>query len=212
MKPLNIISSLAILILFTLSLSCNYTSKKDSQSTLYYSDFDLFSLKGKGVLQGSAVGRSVEVVLEKNIPTSITYNLLERTVVLTLVDSFKANSGRPVLVYITGNLLGGKSGKQREYSTRFIDNRYVLFIDCSDTIIVKKFDAIDAESGAYDCYINSYSKCDSLICDVYLERVSSEKIKGTPEQKLFDIWRSLAAKKVKESIGIPSKIESLPPE
>lgn len=138
------------LLIVIVCFGCSTTQRTD-KDTKYFKSFNLFSLSGLDTVTASDIKDKqnrefVEVVYREELPYIITYRFTNRDVVLTLDTSFKDND-RDIFVYYTGNLLGGKAGKQREYSFHFIDNGYKLYIDLSDTILVKSYDNIDKKSG-----------------------------------------------------------------
>jgi len=130
---------------------------------MYYKTFNAFQLSGGDTVAASKVGNKqnvefVKVTYKNKLPITIAYNFTDREVVLKLDSSFK-NHDRDIYIYSTGNLLGGKAGKQREYSFHYIDNGYKLYINLSDTILVKSYDNIDIKGeGRYHYIVDVYTK------------------------------------------------------
>ena len=148
MNTLKLIASRLFIII--VCFGCSTTQRTD-KDTKYFKSFNLFSLSGLDTVAASDIADKqnrefVEVNYRDNLPYSITYQFTNRKVVLTLDTCFKVHD-RDIFVYYTGNLLGGKAGKQREYSFHYIDNGYKLYINLSDTILVKSYDNIDIRSG-----------------------------------------------------------------
>lgn len=161
-----------ILIIISI-LSCKYQINRSTKNVKYFKTFDLFKLDG--VLDVDRHDKEyVKVTYFNNIPFNIEFFYSKRTVKLVLQDSFITND-RPVYIYTTSNLLGGKPGRFRVYSFHYIKNCYQLFINKSDTIYIKNFDEIDAEYGHYNYNVSIYYKSEKEIyAQNILDNVSSQ--------------------------------------
>ena len=138
--------------------SCSIQSRK----SIFFEKFDLFKLYGENVIPVKKRNKFKQYIsisaAQARSPNKITYYFPKRRVVLNLDTNFRASSSM-VYVYTTGNLLGGKTGKQRVYSLHYIENMYKLYISFSDTLFVKSYDAIDARfSNRYHYLVSVYIK------------------------------------------------------
>lgn len=209
MNTLNLIACRLLIVIVCFGCSTNQRTDKD---TNYFKNFNLFSLSGIDTVSASYIKNKqnqefVEVTYMDNLPYIITYRFTNREVVLTLDTSFKAND-RDIFVYYTGNLLGGKAGKQREYSLHYIDNGYKLYIDLSDTILVKSYDNIDTKAGdGYHYMLDVYTQKHSQVSRYSL--LQGDTKTTIHDDSLFKHW-NIELNKFKPEVI--STIGSFPPK
>jgi hypothetical protein len=170
-------------------MSCS-TPQKVEKNILFFKDFDIFHLSGTDTIPASKIktekGDFVRVNFKNNFPSEIAYHFSNRKVVLKLDTTFVFND-RLVYVYYTGNLLGGKAGRQREYAFHYIDNGYKLFVDLSDTMIVKNYDNIDIKSGnSYHYMLYVYLKNESKFQRYFLRQADSYP--SITDSNLYKSW------------------------
>ena len=168
------------------------TSQKFDTKTVYYDRFDIFKLSGIDTLTASDLEARNNLAFVKvsysddNLPTKINYHFADRQVVLKLENTFKFH-GRNIHVFYTGNLLGGKADRQREYSMHYIDNAYRLYVDLSDTLLVKSYDSVDTKSSErYHYMIDVYIKKEKQFGKYSL--LQAETNKGVSEDRLYNYW------------------------
>ena len=203
---------LIIPLLFIIAcFSCSTTQQTD-KDTKYFKGFNLFSLSGLDTIAASDVTDKqnrefVEVNYRDNLPYTITYHFTNREVILKLDTSFNVND-RDILVYYSGNLLGGKAEKQREYSFHYIDNGYKLYIDLSDTILVKSYDNTGLKSGdQYHYMLDVYTQTHNQVSRYSL--LQGDTKSAIPDKTLFNDW-SIKLSKFKPEVI--SSIGSFPPK
>lgn len=150
--------NIILFFLVHLFFSCKSVKKNNQQmNTVYLKDFNLFRLEGSPIIEKNKGKEFVGVVYSNGLPVEITFNKTKRKVKFVFQDSFKFNN-RIVYKYTTTNLLGGNQGKIRIYSTHYIKNKYELYVNKSDTIVIKCFDEIDAADSNYWYSINFYKR------------------------------------------------------
>lgn len=209
MKTLKLILSRLLIVI--VCFGCSTTQRTD-KNTKCFKSFNLFSLSGFDTVAASNIADKqnrefVEVNYRDNLPSTITYHFTHREVILKLDTSFKVND-RDIYVYYTGNLLGGNAGKQREYSFRYIDNGYKLYINLSDTILVKSYDNIDIRSGnQYHYMLDIYTqKHNQVSCYSLLQGDTRTTIR---DDSLFKQWD---VELIKYKPEVISAIGSFPPK
>jgi hypothetical protein len=180
-----------IILAVALQLSGCSTSKLSGTKTIYFKKFDLFTLSGSDTIPAPKIEKKlnpefVSVIYKNEIPQTITYHYMQREVILKLDSIFKIN-GQNIYVYATGNLLGGKSGRQREYAFHYINNGYKLFINLSDTLLVKSYDNDAIKRGnSYHYMVDVYLKKKEQYNKYYLFQGDVEK--STGDDTLYNYW------------------------
>jgi hypothetical protein len=180
----------ATILLFALLFGCSSAKQTDVNSN-YYRQFDLFRLSGIDSISNSDKDAQnsefVKVSYKNGLPNLIVYHFKDREVTLELQDTLKLNKGN-IYVYYTGNLLGGKAGTQREYSLHHIDNGYKLYIDLSDTLLVKSYDNIDKNSSdSYHYMIDVYTFNQNQVSKYSL--LQGDTNSSTSEDSLYSYWK-----------------------
>jgi len=180
-----------ILLFAVFFFGCSTSQKLDTK-TVYYDKFDIFKLSGIDTLTVSDLkarnnSEFVKVLYtDDNLPNEVNYHFADREVVLKLESTFKFLD-RNIYVFYTGNLLGGKAGKQREYSMRYIDNAYRLYVDLSDTLLVKSYDNIDTKSSErYHYMVDVYTKKEKQFGKYSLLQADTNK--SVSEDSLYKSW------------------------
>lgn len=149
----------------------------------------------------------VKVTYKNQLPAFITFHSPKRKVALQLISSFQYNDCK-VFVYYTGNLLGGRAGRQREYGLRYIDNGYKLFINLSDTMLIKNYDNIDLQSGnEYHYTVNVYTKKQQQAEQYFLLQTNTGK--STGDDSLYRSWNPVLRQLRPEAIRT---FPSFPPD
>jgi hypothetical protein len=199
------------LLIVSVCIGCSTPKMTDTES-IYYKSFNIFQLTGGDTIAAPKVGNKqnlefVKVTYRNKLPITITYNSRDREVVLKLDSSFN-NHDRVIYIYSTGNLLGGKAGKQREYSFRSIDNGYKLYINLSDTIIVKSYDNIDIKRGdRYHYMVDVYTKKDNHFNRYSLLQADTKT--SVSDDSLYKSW-NVELKDFKPDVI--SAVDSFPPK
>ncbi len=189
------------LLVAILLFGCSTSQKLDTRN-IFYSKFDIFTLTGVDTLSNSTISERqnlefVEVAYANKLPSVITYNFSHRQIVLKLEDTIKFQN-RNIYVYYTGNLLGGKAGRQREYSFKHIDNGYRLYVDYSDTLLVKSYDNIDLKSGnKYHYMVDVYIKKGNKFNNYSLLQADTNM--SILEESLYKYWNE-ELKKLKPEV------------
>jgi hypothetical protein len=209
MNPLKIPITNFLIVLFVFGCSVTQTT---NENITYFEKFDLFKLSGQDTILITKIKERknreyVGVSYINNLPNLIRYYFPNRQVILQLENNFKSDDGI-IYVYSTGNLLGGKAGRQKEYSFHYIDNAYKIYINLSDTIVVKRYDAIDAKStDKYHYIVDVYTKKENQLNTFFLlQTVTQSEIK---EDSLYKFWKQELKISKPEAIRY---IETFPPK
>jgi|ERR1700741_2614891 len=168
------------------SFSCDHN--KDT-SVAYYRDFDLFYLKGIDSLKSVDTKTFVKVKYLKDFPVNIQYFFPERTVTLVLENSFELEDKQQIHVYSTSNLLGGQPGKHRVYSTHYEENKYLLYVSFSDTLLCENQNVPKDENYFFDLYLKESKN--QIIRVSKGEGDSGGKNSSLTQSELYLKWRSL---------------------
>ncbi|ANE51381.1 hypothetical protein [Flavisolibacter tropicus] len=160
------------------------TDKKEKP--VYFNNFNLFKLKGIDSLKRIDKNQSVEVKYSNEFPVYIKYYKPERTVTLTLEDSFSVGYDNPIYVYSTNNFHGGKPGRNRVYTTHTEEYKDILYISLNDTIICKSYEVPASDNYDYALYLYLLN-ADSSIFKHQSGR-NSEIDKGLSQNELYHIW------------------------
>lgn len=167
---------------------CNSQESKMKSGTVYYRDFDIFKLKGYDTLKKIDKQQSVEVTYDKGMPVVVKYFRPTRSITLLMEDSFTIN-GNPIYLYATSNLHGGQPGKNREYSFRYKENRDLLYINLSDTIVCKSHEVTKLDYYSYTLYLYLQSNEGSII--EYISGSNTKEDNGLSMEKLYLNWIKL---------------------
>ena len=185
---------------------------KSESNAAYFNDFDIFNLQGNELLNSDQMKKGfssyVEVRYSAGRPVYIKYFYPKRTVQFEFVDSILM-AGKHVYIYSTGNLLGGKSGKQKDYSLRKVENKYLVYSALSDTLFVKNYDVIDRSFESYHYTVNVYIKSFNGIKKQYLISQETKDDKKLSNKEIYEDWlHKLRESALKDST---MKMERLPP-
>ena len=210
MKFINILLQLKLSAFLSL-LCCQCNSSKTTEvinRTIYYTDFDIFKLKGSNPLKELNKKQSVEVTYNKGIPISIKYYKPERTVILVLEDSFTVNNNVPVYVYSTSNFHGGNPGRQRIYGTHYEEHKDWVYVTCNDTILCQTENIPADENFSFDLYVK---KQENIIIRSSKGEIDygHQNVKLT-RKNLYLKWLTLLQKKYEEDLKNPIILNKLP--
>lgn len=109
--------------------------KENHIDTVYYKQFDLFNLEGRGIIK-EVDKEFIEVRYKKSQPVYIKFTMPERSVTLLLVDTLIIKDN-PVYIYSTSNFNGGQPGKKRVYAFHYEEHQDLIYISKCDTLITQ---------------------------------------------------------------------------
>jgi hypothetical protein len=168
--------------------ACNSQTFKMQSGIVYYKEFDIFKLKGTDTLKRIDKKQSVEVKYDKGVPVFIKFFKPDRTVTLVMEDSLSINHS-PVYIYATSNFHGGQPGKNKEYSFRYKENKDLLYINLSDTVICKSHEVTKLDYYSYTLYLYLQNKDGGIV--EYISGSNTKEDNGFSKQELYLNWLKL---------------------
>jgi len=163
-RKLELLVTGTLLFLVMFFMQCNDSAqvKSMSNAVLYFKNFDIFKLKAIDTIANPEKNNGVEVRYKNGMPLSIKYYKSDRTVSLSLEDTFIVRN-KLIYVYTTSNFHGGMPGENRVYGTHSEEYKDQIYVSLSDTLICKSYQLPSKKNFDYALYMYIKDNNDSIV-------------------------------------------------
>lgn len=194
---------------FLFSYSCSSSENENEMNSVYYKNFDIFSLEGEDPIKSIDKNGSVEIKYNGQKPAFIKYYMPKRAVTLILEDSI-LEGHKPIYIYSTSNFNGGQPGKRRVYTSHYEEYKHLVYVSLSDTLLVETKDVPETPNFLFDLYIRQQDK--KIIKTSKGEYDYDNVNAKLSRQQLYTKWIALLQEKLADDSTARIIIKKLPPE